>query len=124
MNHAEIAKQAWEMMVRDDNPMPPGIARDWLMDNTEPSIEGGAAVQFIAFAAKTDALQARPSGTDGNMLCDCVGDLNLLAASSYLHAILTYYGPSQSKSDRAWIVWAEYAQKMIDLLRELQTVGV
>ncbi len=117
-----LAATAWAYITRADGPMPPLIARDWLMDHAE--CERDAAVKMLAEVAydtlvyvrsETDTWTVTPSGIlsrfgDGfyETVADDVADMREVEKTE----------PDDHQT-AFWLAWCDRADRAIAILREL-----
>ncbi len=116
-----LAATAWAYITRADGPMPPLIARDWLMDHAE--CERDDAVKLLADAA-ADGMDF--SSFPGNRwdwtpseVVSAIRRLDFYVCDMRIKNIRVVESERDIPGTQQWLVWCDRADRAIAILREL-----
>ena len=68
MSPEDAAARAWELMLQEENPMPPAIARDWVMEQL--GCERDKVLEILVNQAHDRLKSSRPDEHDANVVLD------------------------------------------------------
>ncbi len=118
---AILAATAWAYITRADDPMPPLIARDWLMDHAE--CERDAAVKMLADAAAASLRFEVRKDTNWDYTPSSaiyeIRTMDLDEAASRLDNMRQAERETPDAGTRHWLAWCDRAGRAIAVLREL-----
>jgi hypothetical protein len=116
---AEVAAEAWAMLTRPAEPMPPLIARDWVMDHA--GCERRQAVMLLAAVARKSLEFDRGRGvwkvTPDRIISYIPADLG--AAEYQISRIRKEEGEEPDKYSTFWLDWCDRAERIAKIFREL-----